>query len=89
MYFDREVLNESEDFEARELAALVASKVYYHIGSFKSAMIYALSAGRLFDIEEDSEFVRTLTCTCAPDSRATLCFLSLNNSPHLSRSQMH
>jgi 26S proteasome regulatory subunit N2 len=58
-----EVLNESESFEARELAALVASKVYYHIGSFKSAMIYALSAGKLFNIEEDSEFVRTLTCT--------------------------
>lgn len=56
------MLNESEDFEARELAALVASKVYYHIGSFKSAMIYALAAGKLFNIEEDSEFVRTLTC---------------------------
>jgi len=59
-----EVLNESEEFEARELAALVASKVYYHIGSFKSAMIYALAAGRLFNIEEDSEFVRTLTSKC-------------------------
>lgn len=59
-----EVLNESESFEARELAALVASKVYYHIGSFKSAMIYALSAGKLFNIEEDSEFVRTLTSKC-------------------------
>jgi len=59
-----EVLYENESFEARELAALVASKVYYHIGSFKSAMIYALAAGKLFDIAEGSLFVRTLVSKC-------------------------
>lgn len=59
-----EVLNENESFEARELAALVASKVYYHIGSFKSAMIYALAAGNLFDINEDSYYTKTLVAKC-------------------------
>lgn len=91
-----EVLNESESFEARELAALVASKVYYHIGSFKSAMIYALSAGKLFNIEEDSEFVRTLTCTLPPHAVALqICRLQCGNAPispsstRYARSQVH
>eukprot|EP01089_Gocevia_fonbrunei_P014436 TRINITY_DN3953_c0_g2_i1.p1 TRINITY_DN3953_c0_g2~~TRINITY_DN3953_c0_g2_i1.p1 ORF type:complete len:324 (-),score=69.23 TRINITY_DN3953_c0_g2_i1:1-972(-) len=59
-----EVLNENEQFEARDLAALVASKVYYHIGHFESAMIYALAAGNLFNINEDSLYVRTLVSKC-------------------------
>ena len=33
--FLSEVLYENDSFPERELAALVASKVYYHLGSFQ------------------------------------------------------
>ena len=55
-----EVLYEDETFEHRKLAALVASKVYYHLGEFSDAMTYALGAGDLFDIQGRSEFIDTL-----------------------------
>ncbi|GIY90977.1 26S proteasome non-ATPase regulatory subunit 1 [Caerostris extrusa] len=44
-----EVLYENEVFSSRQLAALVASKVYYHLGSFEDSVTYALGAGDLFD----------------------------------------
>ena len=36
--------------DVRELAALVASKVYYHLGSYEDSLNYALGAGHLFDV---------------------------------------
>jgi len=59
-----EVLNENTDFPARELAALVASKVFFHIGAFEQAMQYALQAGSLFDINDNSQYTRTLVLKC-------------------------
>lgn len=62
-----EELYESPHFPARELAALVASKVYYHLGEFSDAMTYALAAGKLFNLAEDSQYVQTLTAKCVDE----------------------
>ncbi|WAR27897.1 PSMD1-like protein, partial [Mya arenaria] len=44
-----EVLYEETAFKQRELAALVASKVYYHLGSFADSLTYALGAAKCID----------------------------------------
>lgn len=46
-------------FQQHELAALVASKVYYHLGSFEDSLTYALGAGELFDVNARNEYVDT------------------------------
>eukprot|EP00286_Rhodomonas_abbreviata_P028988 CAMPEP_0181315834 /NCGR_PEP_ID=MMETSP1101-20121128/15581_1 /TAXON_ID=46948 /ORGANISM="Rhodomonas abbreviata, Strain Caron Lab Isolate" /LENGTH=911 /DNA_ID=CAMNT_0023423057 /DNA_START=149 /DNA_END=2881 /DNA_ORIENTATION=- len=43
-----ETLYEDEKFGSRELAALVASKVHYHLEQFAESLVYALGAGALF-----------------------------------------
>mmetsp|Transcript_62041 Transcript_62041/g.147835 ORF Transcript_62041/g.147835 Transcript_62041/m.147835 type:complete len:1013 (-) Transcript_62041:62-3100(-) len=43
-----EELYEDEKFQSRELAALVASKVHYHLEQFSESLTYALGAGSLF-----------------------------------------
>ena len=57
---DIEVLYEDETFAGRQLAALVASKVYYYLGELSDALSFALGAGNLFDVDEPSEYVETL-----------------------------
>jgi len=59
-----EMLYENEGFKDRELAALVASKVYYHLGSFDNALQYALGANKLFNVDEQSEYVETIIAKC-------------------------
>lgn len=59
-----EVLYEDEAFNHRQMAALVASKVYYHLGSFDDALTYALGAGDLFDVSQPSEYVETTISKC-------------------------
>lgn len=59
-----EKLYEDANFPAKQLAALVASKVFYHLGSFPDAMQFALAADGLFDLSEDSQYVQTLTAKC-------------------------
>ncbi len=54
------MLYENEQFKERQLAALVASKVYYHLGSFDNALQYALGAEKFFDVDETSEYVETI-----------------------------
>jgi 26S proteasome regulatory subunit N2 len=54
------LLYENEQFKDRELAALVASKVYYHLGSFDNALRLALGAGKLFNLDETNEYVETI-----------------------------
>jgi len=39
---------QDEKFQSRELAALVASKVHYHLEQFSESLTYALGAGNLF-----------------------------------------
>ncbi|KAI9144268.1 armadillo-type protein [Paraphysoderma sedebokerense] len=59
-----EVLYEDTKFKQRELAALVASKVYYHLGELDDSLAFALGAGRLLDINSKSQFVETIIAKC-------------------------
>lgn len=59
-----EMLYENENFKNRDLAALVASKVYYHLGSFDNALQYALGANKLFNVDEPTEYVETIIAKC-------------------------
>ena len=57
-----EILFEQKDFVERELAALVASKVYYHLGAFDESLTFALGAGQKLDVNGSSEYVETIIC---------------------------
>jgi len=59
-----EVLYEDESFPSRELAAVVASKVFYHLEELDDALRYALGAGASFDVSQPSEYVQTLLSKC-------------------------
>ncbi len=59
-----EMLYEDESFKHRNLAALVASKVYYHLGAFEDSLTYALGADDLFDVNDTSEYVETIIAKC-------------------------
>ncbi|KAL3847589.1 hypothetical protein ACJMK2_018492 [Sinanodonta woodiana] len=59
-----EVLYEDGGFKNKELAALVASKVYYHLGAFEESLTYALGAGSLFNVNDTSEYVETTIAKC-------------------------
>jgi hypothetical protein len=58
-----EILHEDKIFQQHHLAALVASKVYYHLGSFEDSLTYALGAGDLFDVNARTEYVETILGT--------------------------
>lgn len=57
-----ESLYEDEEFDQhqRQLAALLASKVFYYLGELNDSLSYALGAGSLFDVSEDSDYIHTL-----------------------------
>jgi hypothetical protein len=63
-----ETLYETDDFPkpARDVAALVASKVYYFLGEYDEALSFALGSGNAFHIEArtpgSEEYVETITC---------------------------
>lgn len=59
-----ESLCEDKSFKNRDLAALLASKIYYHLGSFDDCLAYAISANNLFDINHKSEYVDTIISKC-------------------------
>jgi len=72
-----EVVYENTDLpsETRQLAALLASKVYYHLDSLEDALTFALSAGDLFKVEPDNisprqppngdlDYTETIIATC-------------------------
>lgn len=68
----REILYESDELpkEARDVAALLASKVYYHLGEYDEALSFSLGAGPAFEAETrvpgSEEFIETIVCTCNP-----------------------
>lgn len=39
-------------------------QVFYHLGELDQALTYALGAGSLFDITEQTEYVQTILCEC-------------------------
>ncbi|KAK2461999.1 hypothetical protein APHAL10511_006462 [Amanita phalloides] len=61
-----ETLYESDELakEARDVAALLASKVYYHLGEYDEALSFALGAGPAFEAETrvpgSEEFIETV-----------------------------
>ncbi|KAG2187164.1 hypothetical protein INT44_004836 [Umbelopsis vinacea] len=59
-----EILYEDSEFSERELAALVASKVYYHLGELDDALTFALGAGNLVDVSQKSEYIETIISQC-------------------------
>lgn len=61
---NREALYEDESFSHRELAALVLSKVYYQLQEYNESMIFALGAGKHFNIEHGGEYEETILAKC-------------------------
>ncbi|CAD6565127.1 MAG: proteasome regulatory particle base subunit [Alectoria sarmentosa] len=59
-----EALYEDPQFPERELAALVAAKVYYNLQEYNESMVFALGAGKLFDLENEGEFEDTIISKC-------------------------
>ena len=59
-----EALYEDESFPQRELAALVAAKVYYNLQAYNESMTFALCAGKLFDTNKEGEFEDTIISKC-------------------------
>lgn len=60
-----EELYEDESFPDRQLAALVASKVYYHLGALDEALTFALGAGNLFNVDDvQDQYVETIIGAC-------------------------
>ena len=68
-----ESLYESPDLptEARNSAALLASKVYYYLEEYDEALTFALGAGNAFQqdssIPGDDEYIETLICEPYPE----------------------
>ncbi|KXS20828.1 26S proteasome regulatory complex, non-ATPase subcomplex, Rpn2/Psmd1 subunit [Gonapodya prolifera JEL478] len=56
-----ESLSEDPGFPHRELASLVASKVYYHLGELDESLSFALGSGKLFDPLGSGEYEETMT----------------------------
>lgn len=86
---DIEKLFEDDQFSHRNLAALLASKVYYNLGDYDLALKYALLAGSTFDAEEDSEYVETIISKCIESyirlSQAKFLDATVNIDPQLTR----
>ncbi|THW57429.1 26S proteasome regulatory complex, non-ATPase subcomplex, Rpn2/Psmd1 subunit [Aureobasidium pullulans] len=59
-----EALYEDESFPNRELAALVAAKVYYQLQEYNESMVFALGAGKLFRLDHQGEFEETIVAKC-------------------------
>ena len=59
-----EAMYDDEDFGNRNLAALVTSKVYFHLGEHEDALEYALNAGPMFDVWARKEYQETIAAKC-------------------------
>lgn len=59
-----EALVDEPTFPERELAASVASKVFYYLEAYDEALRLALQAGDKFDLNEKSQYVNTLIHQC-------------------------
>ncbi|KAM3186512.1 hypothetical protein ACTXT7_004191 [Hymenolepis weldensis] len=59
-----EILYEDSSFAYNKAAALLASKVYFHLGEYDDALHFALCAEELFDPNAKAEYVRTMITKC-------------------------
>uniref|UniRef100_A0A5S6R326 26S proteasome non-ATPase regulatory subunit 1 n=1 Tax=Trichuris muris TaxID=70415 RepID=A0A5S6R326_TRIMR len=55
-----EGLSEDSSFPERKLAALVASKIYFHLTAYDDALLFAIAAEELFEVDANSEYVTTV-----------------------------
>lgn len=62
--FTFEAISEDDDFKAKELAAAVASKCFYHLEEYEDALRLALASGKLFDVNSLSEYSTTMVGKC-------------------------
>ncbi|KAJ3616975.1 hypothetical protein Zmor_008899, partial [Zophobas morio] len=53
-------LCEDSSFSERRLAALLVSKIYYHLGNYKDSLKYVLLSGETFNVNEDSQYTGTM-----------------------------
>ena len=60
----RETLVDEPNFPERELAASVASKVFYYLEEYEESLRLALEAGSKFNLDERSKYVETLIHKC-------------------------
>ncbi|KAK5936693.1 proteasome regulatory particle base subunit [Knufia obscura] len=74
-----ESLYEDDSFPDRPLAAIVASKVYYHLQEYNESMAFALGAGKHFKLDRAGEFEETIISKCID----TFIALSANRDPTL------
>jgi len=81
-----ETLYEDESFPSRELAAVVASKVFYHLEELDDSLRYALGAGPKFDVNSASEYVQTLLSKCI-DEYIRLCVAAYENKEDATKTQ--
>ncbi|EEB08916.1 19S proteasome regulatory subunit Rpn2 [Schizosaccharomyces japonicus yFS275] len=56
-----EILYEDTAFPERNLAALIASKVYFYLGEHEDAMLYALSSGPMFKTDGNADYKEAMT----------------------------
>lgn len=59
-----EELSEDDAFPARELAAAVASKCFFHLEEYSDALRLALGAGQYFDVSSKTEYVSMMVSKC-------------------------
>lgn len=59
-----EALAEDASFAGSQLAASVASKVYYHLESYTDAVRLALVAGPFFNVSTRDEYTDTIVSRC-------------------------
>jgi len=59
-----EELSEDDKFPNHELAASIASKVYFFLEEYDDSLQLALRAGEMFNIHEHSQYVDTLISRC-------------------------
>ncbi|KAF2721807.1 26S proteasome regulatory complex, non-ATPase subcomplex, Rpn2/Psmd1 subunit [Polychaeton citri CBS 116435] len=73
-----EALYEDASFTHRELAALVLSKVYYQLQEYNESMVFALGAGKYFNLDNEGEYEETIIAKCI-DTYTALC--AMHNPP--------
>ena len=59
-----EVLYESTNFPERKKAALLLSKVYYHLKEYSEAFVFAMAAGTMFDVSARDEYTHAIVKKC-------------------------
>lgn len=40
----------------------MVAKIYYHLQEYNESMVFALGAGKLFDLDRNGEFEDTIIC---------------------------